>query len=116
MPANDWTIGNLYPAPGGIGGFWKQPVPGGLVYPQQVRANSDQLSVEPYCELTGVFIGTCGHSFNAVYVVREFDYDTGSSVALLNCPLCGCIQRTIEPFEDALMGNAGSLQNATLFP
>lgn len=113
---NDWTVGNLYPSPGGIGGFWKQPDPGGLVYPQQVRASSDYLSVKPFSELTGSFIGSCGHSFNQVYVFREYDYDNDVSVALLCCNLCGCVQRTISPFEAALMGNEGSLQNALLYP
>jgi hypothetical protein len=116
MAVNDWTVGNLYPSPGGIGGFWKQPIPGGLVYPQQVTANSDQLKIEPYCELTGQFMGSCGHSFNMCYVFREYDYTTNSSVALLCCSSCGCIQRTISPFEDALMGNSGALLNSVLFP
>ena len=113
---NDWSLYNLYPPNGGIGGIWKQPIAGGLVYPQQVRASSDYLSIKPFTELSGTFIGSCGHSFDQVYVVREFDAICNVSVALICCNLCGCVQSAVSPFEDALMGNTGALIYATLYP
>jgi hypothetical protein len=116
MPVNDWAIGALY-QPGGIGGFWIQPDGvGGLVYPQQVRANSNLLTTEPFTELTGVYMFGCGHSANECMVFRDYDYETGMSVALLCCPLCSFVQRTIEPFEDAVYGNTANLLNSTLYP
>ena len=104
MPVNDWKLNALY-LPGGPGGFWTQPVPGGPVYPQQVQANSDILTTEPFSDLSGTDIGGCGHSFNSVTVYRDHDYETGLSVALITCPLCSFVLRRIEPFEKAIGGN-----------
>jgi hypothetical protein len=100
-PANSWEIGALYPSPGGQGGFWKQPVIGGLVYPQQATG-TDLFSIHPFSELSGVFSNFCGHWFNSPMVQREYDYTTSSSVALILCPLCGAVIYTLEPFESAL--------------
>jgi hypothetical protein len=110
--ANSWSLYNLY-YPGGYGGFWRQPVPGGLVYPQQPTGNFDLLSQVPFSEKTGQYNGSCGHSFNLVKVERDRDVTTGRSVALLCCPSCSTVQRTISPYEDAL---AGGLENAILYP
>lgn len=114
---NDWSLYNLYPPNGGIGGIWSQPVPEGLVYPQQVTANSNLFTTLPFSELTGQYVGSCGHSFNACQVFREYDYENETSVALLCCGTCGCVQRTIAPFEAALVGSTpASLANQILFP
>lgn len=117
MATNDWSLYNLYPPNGGINGIWSQPEPGGLVYPQQVRANSDLFTTEPFSELTGQYIGSCGHSFSACMIFREYDYENETSVALLCCEICGCVQRTISPYEDAVLGNGiNSLTNSILYP
>jgi hypothetical protein len=114
---NDWAIGEFFVKPNGPNGYWSQPGgPGTTVFPQQVQANSDQLVVTPYCELTGTYIGSCGHSFDQVALWRSHDYDTDSSVALICCPLCSVVFRTIEPFEDAVGGNSGALLNSILYP
>lgn len=114
---NDWVLNGLYPPPNGIGQIWSQPGgPGNLVLPAQVKASSAYLDITPFTELTGQFIGSCGHSFNMCYVFQEYDYENDVSVALLCCSLCGCVQRTISPFEAALMGNSGALLNAILVP
>jgi len=118
MPANDWVVGGLYPQPGGIGGFWTQP--GGLfttVFPQQASANVDYFSTEPFNELSGQYSFGCGHSANQCMVFRDYDYDNATSVALLTCPLCGFVQRTIEPYEAATTGSSNaSLANLILYP
>lgn len=115
MATNDWKIGALY-YPGGIGGFWQQPDGvGGLVYPQQVTGNSSILTTEPFNELTGTYVFACGHSANECMVVRDWNYETNMSVALLMCPLCSFVQRTIEPFEDAVYGNTANLINSILY-
>jgi hypothetical protein len=99
---NDWQVGALYP-PGGLSGIkWTQPDGvGGLVYPQQITGGA-YLSTAPFNERTGVFMAPCGHSMNEPLVQREYDYDTGSSVALICCELCGFVVYTLEPFEAAL--------------
>lgn len=116
MLANDWTLGTLY-VPGGLPGYFTQPGgPNTPVFPAQVQASSAYLSIKPFTEYTGVYIFGCEHSANECMVFRDWDYETGMSVALLCCPLCSFLQRTIEPFEDAVMGNAGALLNSILYP
>jgi hypothetical protein len=114
---NDWSLYNLYPPNGGIGGIWTQPIAGGLVFPQQVTANSNLFTTEAFSELTGQFVFSCGHSGNMIYCVREYDYENEISVALLCCCLCGTVQRTISPFEAAVTGSSpSSLANQILYP
>ena len=116
MPTNDFQVGALY-IPGGIPGYFTQP--GGIgtqVFPAQVQASSDYFSTKPFTEYSGVYLFGCQHSANECMVFRDWDYETGMSVAILACPLCSYVQRTIEPFEDAVMGNAGSLLNSILYP
>ena len=116
MPANDFAIGALY-VPGGIPGYFTQP--GGIgtqVFPAQVQASSDYLSVKPFTELTGTYLFGCEHSANEVMVFRSWDYTTNMSVAILACPICTYVQRTIEPFEAAVSGNDGALLNSILYP
>lgn len=114
MP-NDWTVGALYD-PGFNNVEWSQPGgPNTPVFPAQVTGGFDLLSIKPFNERTGQYIGVCNHSFNECCVFRDIDTVTGLSVALLACPLCSCIQRTIEPYEDALTA-VGSLVNQILYP
>lgn len=114
MPVNAWQIGALY-LPGGPGGFWTQPGgPGTEVFPQQQTGNVDQFSTEPYNELTGQFTGVCGHSFSYCTVYRDYDNIGQTSVALLACPMCSCVQRSIEPYSDAITGS--DLSNLILYP
>jgi hypothetical protein len=102
MPSNSWEIGALYPA-GGLNGIaWQQP--GGVgtqVFPAQ-QTGSDYFSVKPFSELSGVFAVGCGHFCNYPLIQQEWDYETNSSVALIQCPLCGFVSYTLEPFEAAL--------------
>ncbi len=99
--ANRWSIGTLYPSPGGRGGFWTQAVPGGIVEPQQATS-VDYFSVKPFSELSGVMSSPCGHSLNAPLIQRENDYTTNESVALDCSELCGYVAWSISPFEAAL--------------
>jgi hypothetical protein len=116
MPSNTWEIGALYPQPGGINGIWTQPGgPNTTVYPKQESGNTDLFTQVPYNELTGQYIGSCGHSFNSCMVFREYNYNDDISVALLSCPQCGCVQRTVQPYEDALITGVG-LGELILFP
>lgn len=115
MEVGVWQIGALY-IPGGLPGYFTQP--GGVgtqVFPAQVQASSDYLSIKPFSELSGVYFFGCQHSANEVMVFRDIHPDTKESVALLCCPLCSYLQRTITPYEDALMGNAGALLNSILY-
>lgn len=113
MPANAWTVGAIY-IPGFNGVKWSQP--GGIgtpVFPQAVTGGFDLLSTRPFNELTSQYIGVCGHPFNSCMVFRDIDVNTGQSVALLCCPSCTTVQRTISPYQDAL---SNGLQNAILYP
>lgn len=115
--AVDWEIGALYIKPNGPGGYWTQP--GGVgttVFPQQVQANSNILTTEPFTELSGNYVFGCGHSQNMGTIYVDTDGD-GTLVALIACSLCSFVQRYISPASDALgPSTAASLQNAILFP
>ena len=102
MPSNSWAVGTLYP-PGGLNNIkWSQPGGAGtLVYPQQ-QTGVDYFSTKPFSELSGQFSCGCGHFVNEPLIQREWDFVTDSSVALICCPMCGYVQYTLEPFEDAL--------------
>lgn len=101
-PQNSWTVGRLYPPEGLHGIKWSQPgAPNSLVYPQQ-QTGVDYFSTKPFSELSGLYSSPCGHFSNMPWIQREYDYNTGSSVALCCCPLCGLVVYTIEPFEAAL--------------
>lgn len=113
MATNDWIVGALY-VPNYNNVAWSQPGGAGTpVYPQQVTGGFNLLATKPFNELTGQYIGVCGHSFNMCTVFRDIDVNTGESMALLCCPSCSCVQRTISPFSDAV---SNGLQNAILYP
>lgn len=115
MPANDFVLGALY-VPNFNGIPWSQPGgPYSPVFPKNITGGFDLLSTVAFNTLTGQYIGVCGHSFNQVVVFRDFDYETGMSVAILGCPQCSCVQRVIEPYSDALT-TEGSLVNQILYP
>lgn len=117
MATPNYEIGALYIQPSGPNGYWSQPDGvGGLVYPQQVTASSDQLSVKPYSELTGTYIFGCGHSQMSGTIYFDVDVDDGIRVALICCALCSFLQRIIKPWSDAVYGPVSDLQNAILYP
>jgi hypothetical protein len=113
MPSNSWQVGVQYDKKWNNVN-WSQP--GGPltpVYPQEITGNSNLFTTEAFNELTGVYMGNCNHSFNYCLVIQDWDYLTGMSVALICCSLCSCVQRTIEPFSEAVLN---PLQNAILYP
>lgn len=111
MATNGWTLGTMYYAaggfglPGGVGrGFTQPGGPFTLVYPLQVVDPSSTIapfSTNPVTEQTGVMSFACGHFADEPMIIRDFDYTTNMSVALVCCPRCSCITSTIEPFEAA---------------
>jgi hypothetical protein len=117
MAVNDWQLGTLY-VKGGLPGYFTQPGgPNTVVYPKQVQASSDYLSIKPFTEYTAQYLFGCEHAANEVMVFTDWDYDTNMSVALLCCPLCSFVQRTIEPASDAIgPSNAATLLNSILYP
>lgn len=52
----------------------------------------------------------CGHAIKVLKCIREWDYETDQSVALICCEVCSYVQRTIEPFEEWL----NPIQNAII--
>ena len=114
--ANRWAIGELYNLgyQNGVAGFWTQPGgPGTPVYPTQQNAAPwpeypiPGLVIQEYSPW---FSPGCGHSVKTLECIREWDYDTNMSVALICCNICTYVQRTIEPFEEWL----NPIQNAII--
>jgi hypothetical protein len=105
MATNRWQIGALY-QPGGPNGIFSQP--GGIgtaVYPTQQNS-------QPWLDwpVVGLIINEyvpwwspgCGHSIKTWKVIREWDYETSMSVALVCCEVCTYVQSKVEPFEEWL--------------
>lgn len=118
MPANDWAIGTMYIQPNGPLGQFSQPGgPGTQVFPAEATGNTDYFSTVPFNELTGQYVFGCSHSANQCMVFRDYDYENSVSVALLCCPICSFLQRTISPYEDATTGSSNaSLAQLILYP
>lgn len=104
---NTWQLGTMY-TQGIVNGlpFFTQPDgPGTTVFPHQANA-------EPWPEypIPGLIINEyvpwwapgCGHSIKFFKIIRDFDYNTNISVALVCCSVCTYVQSTIEPFEEYL--------------
>jgi hypothetical protein len=112
MPANGWVRGTMYKpggdvgAPGSGGYGYKQPGgPFTPVYPQQtVRPDSNipPFSTAPTTNQTGQMAFGCGHILDMCLVYKDFDYETGMSVALICCPACTFISEALEPYEKFL--------------
>lgn len=117
MDIGVYEVGALYIQPNGPNGIWTQP--GGVgttVFPQQVQANSDILSIEPFSELTGTYMFGCGHSCNMCQIYKDVDTSDNVPVAILACAQCSYVQRIIKPWSDAFIGSVSYLQNALLYP
>ncbi len=104
MSQNRWAIGELYGG-GLMNGqpFYKQVGgPGTKVIPTQQNgpwsAWPAQGSV-PIVEYLPIWAPGCGHADSFWKIVREFDYNTNQSCALVLCSQCGYCQQSIEPFE-----------------
>lgn len=109
MPAgtNNWALGTMYGG-GLLNGqpFYTQPGgPFTAVYPTQKNAS-------PFVDypISGLFVNeflpwvpiACGHSIHQYEVIREFDYNTQLSCALIVCPICSFCQNVYEPYEEWL--------------
>jgi hypothetical protein len=114
--ANRWSLGTMY-YQGLLNGqpFFTQPGgPGTQVFPTQANATPwaawPAAGVMVLQEYSPWWAPGCGHSVKTLKVIREFDYETNSSVALVCCEICSYLQRTIEPFEEWL----NPIENAIL--
>lgn len=107
MTANRWAVGELYypGGPPGTGYFTQPGGPGTAVFPTQQNGT-------PWTDwpVVGLVIQEyqpwwapgCGHSIKEWTVIREWDYETNQSVALVTCRVCSYVQSTVEPFEEWL--------------
>jgi hypothetical protein len=95
-PVN-FVVGTMYQPPPG---FSQPGGPGTTVYPQQVTGGAP-IDLKPTTELSGFFSYSCGHQVNFPMIFWDVDLSTGERVALVTCPLCTCIQRTMTPEEFA---------------
>lgn len=107
MATNNWQIGAMY-GNGYVSGqpFYTQP--GGIgtqTFPSQPQAQPwpawPAAGIMMY-NFGGFWLPGCLHWVDFWDIIREFDYGTNSSVALICCPVCKFVQRTIEPFEEWL--------------
>lgn len=108
MPANRWTVGVMYfegRSSSGLPFFTQPGGPGTEVFPTQQNA-------QPWPEypIPGMIIQEfnpwwapgCGHAIKMWKIIREYDYDTDSSCALICCDVCSYVQRAVEPYEEIL--------------
>ncbi len=95
-PSNDWTIGVQWD-PHWNKIAWSQAAPFAPVYPQQVKANSNLFTTEPFTELTGVYLFGCGHSVDQCMLQLDYDYVNAVQVMLVLCPTCTYVSRVISP-------------------
>lgn len=102
---NRWTPGRMY-FPGGPNGFFTQPGdPFTQVFPTQANA----IPWEAY-PISGLILNeynpwwspSCQHATKVWRIIKEWDYDTNMSVALVCCNTCSMVQSYIEPFEEWL--------------
>ena len=105
MTANRWQIGVQYdPHRGNVN--WSQPGgPNTAVLPAQenVPWNPPSNPIPPgnfFSEFSGIFFVGCQHSVMFPLIIREWDYTTNQSVALVCCPMCSFVQYTIEPYQE----------------
>lgn len=119
--ANGWTLGALLYPGGGFGlpgsgrGYTQPGGPFTPAYPEQIVDPSSTIApfaTTPVTEQTGVMSFACSHFADEPYVVRDYDYNTGMSVALICCPICLCVSGMIEPYELWL----SPTQNPIVFP
>ena len=102
---NSWQVGALYGG-GLLNGvpFFTQPGgPFTQVFPAlpQWEPWKDWPGSGSMVFSYGPWIGVgCLHSIKRFNIVREFDYNTGQSTAILLCPVCGYCQRNVEPYEE----------------
>lgn len=106
-PTNRWQIGTLYNQGLQNGQpFWTQPGgPGSQVLPTQRNGEPWQDYPVPGLviqEMSPWFVPGCLHSIKYWAIVREWDYLTNQSCALVTCPVCSYVQNVIEPFEEWL--------------
>jgi hypothetical protein len=105
MPTNRWAVGTMY-QPGGPNGIFTQPDgPGTAVFPTQrngvpfVDYPIQGLTIQ---EFSPWWVLGCQHAIKSLKIIREFDYDTNQSCALVACEVCTYVQYAIEPFEEWL--------------
>lgn len=104
---NRWALGEMY-GNGYVNGqpFFTQPGgPGTAVFPTEQNGQPWEAwpaaGVIPFIETGGAwFRPGCQHSIHYWKIIREFDYDTGLSVALVVCSTCQYVQSAqYEPFD-----------------
>lgn len=121
MPQNRWQLGVCFYGgldftttpysltnAGTLNGkaFWTQPGgPNTQVFPTQ-KNNQPW----PDYPIPGMIINEfipwfspgCLHSIKFWSIIREYDYDTQQSCALITCSICNYVQNVYEPFEEWL--------------
>lgn len=103
---NRWQIGVMY-GNGYVNGqpFFQQPNgPGTAVFPTEQNGQPwsawPAAGVIPFQEYNPWWSPGCGHSIKFWKIIREFDYDTNQSVALVVCSTCQfVVSAHYQPFD-----------------
>jgi hypothetical protein len=107
-PTNRWQIGAMYfngLMNGSPTAFFTQP--GGVgtqVFPTQYDGPWVDFPISGLVisEYTPWWAPGCGHSIRFWKIIRDYDYDTQMSCALITCSVCSFVQNVYEPFEEYL--------------
>ena len=108
---NRWALGTLYypGGPPGTGYFTQPNGPFTQVFPTQANAvpwpDWPAAGVMVINEFSPWWSPGCLHSIKEWTIIREFDYETNRSVALITCRICSYCQRKMEPFDSWYLPN-----------
>lgn len=104
MSQNRYQVGVMYY--GGLKNgqpFYTQPGgPGTQVFPAQPNGQpwpDWPAAGEMVYSFGAWWIPFCLHFVDFWDVIREYDYDNSTSVALITCPVCNIVQAVYTPFE-----------------
>jgi len=106
MATNRWQLGVMYNN-GLLNGvpFYVQPDgPGTQVFPTQFNGPwlAYPIPGQIMNESIPWWTPGCLHAIKFWKVIREWDYDTNQSVALITCEICTYVQNAYSPFEEWL--------------
>ena len=96
--AHEYQVGDLYLGTTRNGlPVWKQPIPGGLVYPQLPTEFPAQYQGYQQTPMSypSLYVLGCGHPSNCLEVFEVFQPSLGTQAALICCGQCSFIQQIL---------------------
>ena len=96
--AHEYQVGELYLGTTRNGlPVWKQPIPGGLVYPQLPTEFPTQYQGYQQAPMSypSLYVLGCGHPSNCLEVFEAYQPSLGTQVALICCGQCSFISQIL---------------------